>query len=90
MAMDAILATVADGVRAIVDIDREASRNKLISCLIYYFILNPKGVALANPFCRGSQGWCMFRHKNHAAGEANDSTMAGMFVCCLNCSPKAF
>ena len=30
MAMDAILATVANGWRVIVDIDREASRNKLI------------------------------------------------------------
>jgi hypothetical protein len=31
MAMDAILATVAHGGRAIVGIDKEASRNKLIS-----------------------------------------------------------
>jgi hypothetical protein len=31
MAMDAILATIADGRQAIVDIDREAGRNELIS-----------------------------------------------------------
>jgi hypothetical protein len=31
MAMDAILATAANGKQAIVDIDREAGRNQLIS-----------------------------------------------------------
>ena len=35
MAMYAILAIVADDERAIVDIGREADRNKLISCFIY-------------------------------------------------------
>ncbi len=40
MAMDAILATIADGEQEIVGIDREASRNKLISCLIFTVILN--------------------------------------------------
>jgi hypothetical protein len=34
MAMDAILATIADSGRGIVDIDREAGRNKLIFHLI--------------------------------------------------------
>jgi hypothetical protein len=33
--MDAVLATIANGEQAIVDIDREAGRDKLISCLIY-------------------------------------------------------
>jgi hypothetical protein len=33
--MDAILATIANGEQAIVGIDREADRNKLISC---YFL----------------------------------------------------
>jgi len=67
MAMDAILATIANGRQAIVDIDREAGRNKFISCLINYFILSPLMMALADPFCRGSWGWGMFLHKNHAA-----------------------
>jgi hypothetical protein len=64
MVMDAILATVAYDRQAIVDIDREASRNKSISCLIYYLILNPSMVASANPFRIGSQGWGMFCHQN--------------------------
>ncbi len=56
MAMDAILATIANRDQAIVGIIREASRNKLISCLIFTLILNPLMAALSNPFCRGS--WC--------------------------------
>ena len=36
MAMDAILANIAEGKQAIVDIDREAGRNKLI----YHFMLS--------------------------------------------------
>ncbi len=39
MAMDAILAVIAAGGRANVDIIREADRNKSISHLIYYLIL---------------------------------------------------
>jgi hypothetical protein len=80
-----MLAAIADGRQAIVDMDREAGGNKLISCLIYYFILNPSKVAFANPFCRGSWGWGMFCHKNHATGEANGSIIVGMFVCCVFC-----
>jgi hypothetical protein len=41
MVMDAILATVADGGRAIVDIDREIGRNNLITRLINDILLNP-------------------------------------------------
>jgi hypothetical protein len=54
--MDAILATVADGRQAIVDISREADKNTLISSLIYYLMLNPSTADLANPSCRGFQG----------------------------------
>jgi hypothetical protein len=39
MAMDAILATIANSGQAIVNINREAGRNKLISCSIYYLLL---------------------------------------------------
>jgi hypothetical protein len=85
MAMDAILATIANRERAIVGINREASRNKLIFRLIFTLILNPSSVALSNPFRRGSWGWGGFYHRNHAAGEANDSIMVGMFVCCVFC-----
>ncbi len=86
MAIYAILTTAAHGGRAIVDIDREAGRDKFISCLIYYLIVNPSMVILANPFRRGfQQGWGMFHHKNHAAGEANGSIIVGMFVHCVFC-----
>jgi hypothetical protein len=85
MAMDAILATIANGELAIVGIDRETSRNKLISHLIITLILNPLTAALSNPFRRGSRGWGVFHHRNHAAGEANGSIMLGMFVCCVFC-----
>jgi hypothetical protein len=64
MAMDAILATIANGGRAIVDINREARRNKLISHFLYYLILNPLTATLAKPFRRGScWGWSMFSIK---------------------------
>jgi hypothetical protein len=83
--MDAILATIANRERAIVGIDREASRNKLISRLIFTLILNPLTAALSNPFRRGSHGWGVFHHINHVTGEANGSIMVGMFVCCVFC-----
>ncbi len=63
MAMDAILATIANVGRAIVDINREARRNKLISHLLYYLILSPLTATLAKPFRRGSLGWGMFSLK---------------------------
>jgi hypothetical protein len=81
--VDAILATVANGERVVVDIDREVGRNKLISFLIYTLLLNPLTAALPNPFWRGCRGWGMFHNRNHAAGEANGSIMVGMFVCCV-------
>jgi hypothetical protein len=78
--MDVIVATIVDGWQAIVYIDIEAGINKLISHLLYNFLLNPSTVALSNPFQRGSRGWRVFIHKNHASGEANGSIMVGMFV----------
>jgi hypothetical protein len=85
MAMDAILATVANREQAIVGIYREASRNKLISCLIFTLILNLLTAALSNPFHRGSRGWGVFHHRNYTTGEANGSIMVGMFVCYVFC-----
>jgi hypothetical protein len=82
--MHAVLAIIADGGRAIVVIYREGSRNKLISPLLYNFILNPSMAALSNPFRIGSWGWGMLVHQNHGARGANGSIMVGMFVClCL-------
>jgi len=55
-AMNTVLAIIANGGQAFVDINIEASRNKLISHLLYIFILNPSTVASSNPLRRGSQG----------------------------------
>jgi hypothetical protein len=82
--MNAVLAIIADGGRGIVVIDREGSRNKLISPLLNNFILNPLMAALSNPFQLGSRGWGMLVHQNHGVRGENSSIMVGMFVClCL-------
>jgi hypothetical protein len=64
MAMDAILATIVDREQGIVGINRDASRNKLISFIIFTLKLNPLTAALSNPFRRGSWGWGEFHHRN--------------------------
>jgi hypothetical protein len=92
--MDAILAIITDGGRAIILIYREAGRNKLISYSLYKFILNPSTAATANPLQRGSRGWGMFLHQSHATGGRNGSIMVEMFLCsCLasqNLSQRRF
>ncbi len=86
--MNAMLANIADGGRAIVVIYREGSRKKLISPLLYNFILNSLMAASANPFRRGSRGWGTLVHQNHGAGGGNGSIMVGMFVCLYLVSKK--
>ena len=86
--MNAVLAIIADGGRAIVVIYREGSRNKLISPLHYNFILNPLMAASSNPFRRGSRGWGTLVHQNYGAGGGNGSIMVGMFVCLCLVSKK--
>ena len=81
--MDAILAFIADGGRAIISIYREAGRNKLISYSLYKFTLNSSTAATSNPLRRGSRGWGMFLHQNHAAGGANGFIMVVVFVSCV-------
>jgi hypothetical protein len=83
--MDAMLDTVANSGQVIVDMDREAGRNKLISCLIYNLILNPLMGVSANPLRRGSWGWNIFCHKNYATAEASSSIMVRICVCCVFC-----
>ena len=58
-------------------------RNKLISHLLYNFILNPSMSALSNPFQRGSRGWGMFIHGNHDARGKNGSSWWGCL--CVVC-----
>jgi hypothetical protein len=87
--MYAILAIIADGGRAIVLINREAGRNKLISYSLYKFILNPLTAVTSNTLRRGSRGRGMFLHQNHAAGGENGSIMVEMFLCLCLASKKS-
>jgi hypothetical protein len=66
--MNAVLAIIADGGRAIVVIYREGSRNKLISPLLYNFILNPSMAASSNPLRIGSRGWGMLVISHNSGG----------------------
>ncbi len=86
--MNAVLAIIADGGRAIIVIYREGSRNKLTSPLLYSFILNPSMATSANPFRRGSRGWGMLVHQNHGAGGGNGSIMVVVFVILCLASKK--
>ena len=55
---------------------QRGSRNKLISHLLYTFILNPLMAVSSNPFQRGSRGCDVFIHVhgNHAARWENGSS----------------
>ena len=77
MAIHAIFAIIADGGRAIILIYREAGRNKLISCSLYKFILNPLTSATSNPLRRGSRGRGVFIYGNHAARRENATSWWG-------------
>ena len=90
MAMDAIAATAVNGGQAIVDIDIEADRNKLISHFLYNFVLNPSMAALPNPFRRGFRGWGVFIHGNHAARQENSSSWWGCLSDVCFASKKSF
>jgi hypothetical protein len=75
--MDAVLAIMANGGRAIIFIFRDADRNKLISYSLYKFILNPSTSATSNPLQRGSRGWGVFIYGNHAARRENGTSWWG-------------
>ncbi len=68
---------------------QRGSRNKLISHLLYNFILNPSTTASSNPFRVGSRGWGTLVHQNHTAGEENGSIMVGMVVSLCLASKKS-
>jgi hypothetical protein len=75
--MNAFLAIIDDGGRAIFVINREAVE---INYFPLYFIDSTKThltMALANPFRRGSWGWGMFVNQNHATEEGNGSSWWG-------------
>jgi len=61
--MNAVLAIIANGRQAIVFIYRV---NEFLYSL-YNFMLNTSMAATSNPLQRGSQGWGIFLHQNHAA-----------------------
>ena len=90
--MNAVLAIIANGGRAFVDVDIEASRNKLMYHLLYNFILNPLTSASSNPLRRGSRGCSMFVHQNHAARWENGSSWWGCLwaVCFVSKKQKFF
>ena len=52
---------------------QRSSRNKLISHLLYNFIINPLMAASSNPFRRGSRGWGVFIHGRAARWENGSS-----------------
>jgi len=83
--MNAILAIIANGRRAIIVIDREGAE---IIFFLLYLIDSTK--TLQCPFRVGSRGWCMLVHQNHATGGENSSIMVGMFVSFCLASTKAF
>ena len=80
--MNAVLAFIADGGRAIIVIDRERLE---INYFLLYFIDTTKTLrrrpwASSNPFRVGSRGWGTLVYQNHAAGREIGSIMVGMFV----------
>jgi hypothetical protein len=84
MAINAVLAIIADGGRAIVVIYTEGEE---INYCHLYFIDSTKTLwqrPRPTP-CEEAPGrWGMFLHQNHGAGGGNGSIMVGMFVClCL-------
>jgi hypothetical protein len=82
--MDGVLAICQRRVSDCFKLNR-GSRNKLISHLLYIFILNPSVAASSKPFQRGSRGWGVFIHQNHGTVGGNNSIMVDMFVClCLS------
>jgi hypothetical protein len=77
--MDAVLATIFDGVRAIRQ-NTSSSRIKLTKRLFYRFILNQAIGFLPNPFRRGCLPLIGRIKRYHAVGGANGTTMVVMFV----------
>ena len=77
MAMDAIVATDDNGGRVIAVIYREAVEINYFSYLLYNFILNPSTATSSNLLQRGSRGWGVFIHGNHAARRENGSLWWG-------------
>ncbi len=82
MAINAVLAIIAGGGRAIVVIYKEGAE---INYFLLYFIDSDKTLRRRpHPTsCEqgpGGAGCGMFVHKNHAAGGENGSIMVGMYV----------
>ena len=80
--MDAILAIIADGGRAIIEIYREAVE---IICFSFNLQFNTKPFEgdLGQPLPQRRPGWGTLVQQNHAAGEENGSIMVVVFVICV-------
>ena len=79
MAMNAVLAIIADGGRGTYVIYSEGVE---INDFLLYFIDSDKTLRRSsNPLQRGSRGCGIFVRQNHAAGGGNGSIMVGMFGC---------
>ena len=82
--MNAVLAIIPDGGRAIVVIYTEGEEINYFSFILLILIKKPLRVASSNPFHVGSQGWGMFPHQKHCAGWGNGSVLChGGDVCVL-------
>ena len=77
--IDAILATIFDGVQAICQ-NTSSSRINLFKHFFYRFVLIQANAFLPNPFQRGCLGPIGCIQRYHIVGEANDTTMVVMFV----------
>ncbi len=76
--MNAVLAIIADGGRAIIVIDREAIQIIFFSCILLILLI-PFYNGLVQPLAKRLQRVRLV-HQNHAAGGGNGSIMVGMFV----------
>jgi hypothetical protein len=87
MAINAVLAIIADGGRAIVVIDEGVEIHYFLLCLL--ILLKPFGGGLIQHLAKRLPGGCgIFIHQNQASGGENGSIMVGMLLCLCLASQK--
>ncbi len=87
MAINAVLAIIADGGRAIVVIYTEGEEINYF-LLILLILIKPFDGGLVKPLAKRPQRWGMILNQNHGTGGGNGSVMVGMFVCLCLASKK--